>query len=345
AGDLDAGAPRGPDVPGPPGLGGFAFLELNAPPEIIDSLERLLTGLGLRRTGQHRSKPVELWEAGQARILLNAARRAPRGPARAPARFAVAAVGLDVGDPGSVALRAAALRAPLVPRHRNWDEADLTAIEAPDGVEIFLCPEGDAWRGDFDPCADEHPFSAGARLSGIDHVTLVQPLTLFHESVLFYRSLLGLVPRPSEELTSPNGLIRSQALAGGAEGAVRLVLNVPVLGGGRPESRPVPHVAIGSADIVETARAISARGLAVLPIPGNYYEDLAARLGLDSTALETYRRYGILYDEDSAGHVLRHLYVTPPHGGLLFEIVDREPGYTGYGSGNVPVRMAAQESA
>ena len=81
-----------------------------------------------------------------------------------------------------------------------------------------------------------------------------QPLTLFHESVLFYRSLLGLLPLESQELASPNGLIRSQALAGGAGKAIRLVLNVPVLGGGRAAQRPVQHVAIRSADITETAR-------------------------------------------------------------------------------------------
>ena len=328
-------------LPGGPGLNGFAFIELNAPPETVPGLERLLTGLGLRRAGQHRSKPVELWEAGEARILVNSGRRpAPAG------RFAVAAVGLDAGSAGSVARRAAALRVPLVPRHRNWDEADLVAVEAPDGVEIFLCEDGSAWRGDFDPCAEDHPFSAKTRLTGIDHVVFAQPLTLFHESVLFYRSLFGLVPLESQELASPNGLIRSQALTGGSTGeAVRFVINVPVLGVDRTGPRLVQHVAIRSADVVETARAVSAQGVPVLPVSGNYYEDLAARLGLDAASLETYRHCNILYDEDSAGRVLRHFYVAAAQGGVLFEIVDREPGYAGYGAGNTLVRMAAQESA
>ena len=139
-------------------LSGFAFIEINAPPETTQGLERLLAGLGLRRTGQHRTKPVELWEAGDARILLNSGRRSQS----AARRFAVAAVGLDVTDAASIARRATALRAPIVPRHRNWDEADLIGIESPDGVEIFLCEEGSDWRGDFDPCADDHPFSAKA---------------------------------------------------------------------------------------------------------------------------------------------------------------------------------------
>ncbi len=315
-------------------------MELDAPPETAKGLERLLAGLGLRRTGVHRSKPVELWEGGQARILVNSGRRSV--PART--MFSVAAVGLDVAAAEPVARRAAALRTAPVPRHRNWDEADLVGLEAPDGVEIFLCEEGSPWRGDFDPCTDEYPFSATARLTAIDHVAFAQPLTLFNESVLFYRSLLGLVPLESQEVPSPNGLVRSQALAGGTRGeTVRFVINVPVLGGGRAGSHRVQHLAIRSGDIVETARAVSAQGLSVLPVPGNYYEDLAARLGLDAATLETYRRYGILYDEDSAGRAFRHFYVTSPQAGVLFEIIDREPGYAGYGAANALVRMAAQE--
>ncbi|HTR90160.1 MAG TPA: VOC family protein [Trebonia sp.] len=219
-------------------------------------------------------------------------------------------------------------------------------VEAPDGVEIFLCEDGSAWRGDFDPCADDHPLAARTRLAGIDHVAFAQPLTLFHESVLFYRSLLGLVPLESQELASPDGLIRSQALTGGTQGqAVRFVLNVPVLGGGRTGTHLVQHVAIRSSDITETARSVSAQGLSVLHVPGNYYEDLGARIGLGAAALDTYRRCNILYDEDAAGRALRHFYVTAPRASVLFEVVDREPGYAGYGAGNALVRMAAQEPA
>lgn len=328
-------------------LRGFAFIEFHAPPETAHALERLLAGLGFRRTGQHRTKPVELWEAGDARILLNSGhhRRAE------PGQLAVAAVGLEISDVGSARERASALQAPLVPRHRNWDEADLTGIEAPDGTEIFLCErsgEG-TWLNDFDPCPGEPAFTSKTRLTGIDHVALTQPLTLFHETVLFYRSVLQLAPLEAQELASPYGLIRSQALASSAaekgnDATVRFVINVPALGGGRVGSHPVQHLAIRSADIVETARAVSAQGLTVLPIPGNYYEDLATRHALDEASLETYRRHNILYDQDAAGHAFRHFCVASPQGRVLFEVVDREPGYEDYGAGNAVVRMTAQEA-
>jgi 4-hydroxyphenylpyruvate dioxygenase len=49
---------------------GFAFAELAVAGG--DELGALLRALGLARTGVHGGKPVELWEQGQARILLNA---------------------------------------------------------------------------------------------------------------------------------------------------------------------------------------------------------------------------------------------------------------------------------
>ena len=245
------------------------------------------------------AKPVELWEAGEARILLNSGRRA--GPAAA--RFAVAAVGLDVSGAASLARRAAALRAPLVPRHRNWDEADLVGIEAPDGVEIFLCEDGSAWRGDFDPCADDQPLRAAARLTGIDHVAFAQPLTLFHESVLFYRSMLGLAPLETQELPSPNGLIRSQALAGGSRGeTVRLCLNVPVLGGGRT-GRTARSSTWRSGRLTSWKRPapLPPRACRCFRCQATTTRTSPPGSRLGTVPLEAYRRGNILYDEDPDG--------------------------------------------
>lgn len=329
----------------PPELRGFAFIEVYAPPATAQRLERLLAGMGFGCTGLHRTKPVRLWEAGGARLVVNSTHRA----APAPAQFTITAVGLEVGDARSVARRAAALLVPQVPQHHNWDEADLMSLEAPDGTEILLCGQDDAdgrWVNDFDASDGKSLFQAKTRITGIDHVALTQPLTLFHEAALFYRSLLGLEPLETQELTSPHGLVRSQAFVGGNPGAevVRLVLNVPALGdNGRVESGPIQRVAIGSSDVVETARAVTAQGLAILPIPENYYDDLAIRFELDPASRETYRRYSILYDEDPEGHIFRHFYIASPQSRVVFEIVERDPGYEGYGAGNAVTRMNAQE--
>ncbi|WP_262403170.1 hypothetical protein [Actinomadura sp. CNU-125] len=60
-------------------------------------MARTLAATGFAHVGQHRSKPVQLWRQGDARVLLNAA---------APAAAAGAAIGafaVETADPGRAA--------------------------------------------------------------------------------------------------------------------------------------------------------------------------------------------------------------------------------------------------
>jgi 4-hydroxyphenylpyruvate dioxygenase len=84
------------------------------------------------------------------------------------------------------------------------------------------------------------------------------------------------------------------------------------------------------------------RGAPPLAIPGNYYDDLVARLDLDPELVETLRDLGVLYDRDARGGELLHFYTPPIAGRLFFEAVERSGGYDGYGAANAPVRVAAQ---
>ena len=122
---------------------------------------------------------------------------------------------------------------------------------------------------------------------------------------------------------------------------MRLALNVPLTGGGHGG---VQHVAFASADVLAVARAMRERGVPALEIPGNYYDDLAARTDLDPDARR--RRcatLGVLYDRDAHGELL-HLHTPVLGGRLSFEVVERRGGYDGYGAANSPVRMAAQRA-
>ncbi|OLL71940.1 4-hydroxyphenylpyruvate dioxygenase [Pseudonocardia sp. Ae168_Ps1] len=88
-----------------PRLGGPAFVELAAGPE----LGRVLRALGFSRTGVHRTKQVERYRQGDATLLVNAA-----GP-HPGTGSAVAAIALDSADPTASARRAARLCAPRCP--------------------------------------------------------------------------------------------------------------------------------------------------------------------------------------------------------------------------------------
>src|SRR5262249_38818775 len=168
-----------------------------------------------------------------------------------------------------------------------------------------------------------------------------KPPYYFDEAALFYQSVLGLLRHDSVELADPYGLVRSQALTS-MGGAIRLVLNVPAIGGGLlPESAHFQHIAFACHDNFAAPRAMRNRGPPGLAIPGNYYDDLPARLGLAEARIEPLRAHGILYDRDEGAEFF-HFYTTMLGRRMFFEFVQRVNGYQGYGASNTTVRMAAQ---
>ncbi|MFF5989223.1 bifunctional sugar phosphate isomerase/epimerase/4-hydroxyphenylpyruvate dioxygenase family protein [Prauserella flavalba] len=318
-------------LPPAPALSGHAFTELAVDGTSGPVVARALTALGFTHTGQHRSKPVQLWEQGEARILLNATPRAAAGAE-------VAALGVESADPVTSAKRAEALLAPVLPRQAGADEAALSSVAAPDGTAVFFCRSGD-WRSDFAPAGAGR--APGAGLTGTDHVSLTQPFDNFDEAALFYRSVLGLDPEPATEFAAPFGLVRSRAVTDEAK-RVRIALNVARLRRGEWAPRvPSPqHVAFGSDDVIASAAAMRERGAPLLEIPDNYYDDLDARLAPPPGLLAALREHSVLYDRDETGEYL-HFYTEVLGGRVFFEVVQRLHGYAGYGAVNAPVRMAA----
>jgi 4-hydroxyphenylpyruvate dioxygenase len=330
-----AAAPALAAPPAPAPLRGWAFVELAVEPASAADTQRLLHAMGFAHAAQHRTKPVALWRQGEIRVLLNAG--APNAPG-------VVALAVESADPARSAQRAEALLAPVLSRDRGPGEADLAAIAAPDATSVFFCrtDAGDAasWLRDFEAIAAANG-RAGAGLRAIDHIALAQPFHYFDEAALFYRSVLGLRPGESLELAAPDGLVRSRAVAT-PDGRVRVALNVPVLGaaeGAHPGG--LQHVAFACADALAAARAMRDRGAPPLEIPGNYYDDLAARTDLDRALVEQMRELGVLYDRDAGGELL-HFYTPVVGGRVFFEVVERRGAYDGYGAANSPVRMAAQ---
>ncbi|XVU29597.1 bifunctional sugar phosphate isomerase/epimerase/4-hydroxyphenylpyruvate dioxygenase family protein [Actinoplanes sp. CA-054009] len=311
----------------PADLDGIAFAELSVDDSSGPELETLLRALGFTHSGQHRSKAVQLWEQGTARILLNSG-----GPA------AIRAFALESTQPEQSAERAEQLLAKPLPRRRRQSEADLTAVAAPDGTEVFFVRTSPAgWHDDFLPTGER---AGGAGITGIDHLSLAQPFDRYDEAALFYRSVLGMTDDEEGEFAAPYGLVRTLAIRDPRRRA-RIALSVPVLrrGDWAPAVPHPQHITLATSDLTVTAAALHAAGIETLPIPGNYYDDLEARLELPAGL----RALGAMYDEDEHGHYLQ--LFTPVVGDrVFFEIVQRVDGYRGYGLANVPVRMAAHRA-
>ena len=317
------------ELPAGPALAGFAFVEIGVDAESAPETEQLLRTLGFAHIGPHRSKPVQLWQHGDIRIVVN------HGLGDDDPE--VVAVAVESADPEGSAERAQALLAPVLERRRGPGEADLSAVAAPDGTSVFFCGPDASWLDDF--VALEPEPANGVPVDRIDHITLAQPFDAFDEAGLFYRSVLDLRPAASAELAAPGGLVRSRALAG-ADGRVRIVLNVPALAGTQRGQAELQHVAFATGDALAAARAMHERGAPILPIPDNYYDDLAARYELPF--LDELRELDVLYDRSDGGELL-HFY-SALEGRVFFEVLERRGAYDGYGAANSPVRMAAQRT-
>jgi sugar phosphate isomerase/epimerase/4-hydroxyphenylpyruvate dioxygenase-like putative hemolysin len=327
-------------LPPAPELAGHVFTELAVDPVSGPRVAQTLTALGFTHTAQHRSKPVQLWQQGTARVLLNFAPQRTVTPGTA----AICALAVESADPVGSTRRAERLLAPVLPRLRQPEEAELSSIAAPDGAAVFLVrtgPDSGSWLQDFDPTGA--PAAAGdGRITGTDHVLLTDALDDFDETTLFYRAVLGLHVDETTEIVAPFGLIRSRAITDPMQ-RVRIMLNTaPLRRGDWAPAIPNPqHIAFSTDDAIASARALHALGAPVLKIPDNYYADLDARLDLPPDLLATLREHSILYDRDERGEYL-HFYTEMLGSRIFFAVVQRIGAYTGYGDpASVPVRMAA----
>jgi 4-hydroxyphenylpyruvate dioxygenase len=267
---------------------------------------------------------------------------------------AICALGLATPDPAQALARADAFACTRFAGRVGPEEWPIPAIRALDGSLLYFVAEPESGKGpletDFiaDP-ADAAGAAADAGLLAVDHIAQALPDGQLESWILFYRAVLGLVPEAPVALNDPYGVVRSRAVSS-ANRALRFPLNIsqsPNTATARSVSTfagaGVHHIALRAADIFAAARFLEQRGVKLLPIPANYYDDLAARLDLAPELIDELRRHNLLYDRSAAGDYFQ-LYTEPFADRFFFEIVQRATGYDAYGAANAPVRMAAQAS-
>ena len=219
------------------------YVELRT--EATDAMRALLDQLGFRAHGPHRTKSVELWSQGAARIVLGR----PESDRPLPT---VAGIGLSVRDHEVALRRATELFAPQVHREESAGDEPLVGVRAPDGSEIFFGAEGDSepgWVREFGAPSDEDH----ALIERVDHINLAQPWQHFDAGVLFFHSVLDLHTQPSMEVAAPVGLVRSQVLRS-ADGIVRIALNLVPPAADKDAILP-QHIAFSASDVLAIARA------------------------------------------------------------------------------------------
>jgi 4-hydroxyphenylpyruvate dioxygenase len=319
-----------------------AFVELSVTPTNLATMEHALSALGFSRSATHRSKRVTAWTQGAATILVTVTTDAPEDDASA-----IAVIGFNTVDPTSFAASAEELNVAALPRVVRPGEADLPAVAAPDGISVFFVSTergGLDWRRDFDvlPWTDD---AGGAGITGLDHISVTAPFDRYDESVLFYRSVLGLRTDEVAEYPGPYGLVRSHLLRAPRPSGFGVALDGPLLRRGKwtPGVQTPQHIAFTTDDLVSTLGRLPANA-PILRIPPNYYVDLQARLHLSDAFVDELQRLDILYDRSADGEYL-HAYTTVIGSQVYFEIIERRGGYRGRPLADAPVRMAAHVAA
>jgi 4-hydroxyphenylpyruvate dioxygenase len=304
--------------------------------------------MGFAQMGQHRTKEVARFAQGGINLLINAEAEGfahshfiTHGPS-------VAAICLTVSDASAQMDRAEALLARTFHQAVRAGELDIPAIRGVGGALIHFIDETSdlarLWEIDFAPVEDA---TVTAGLTAVDHIAQSIPYEELPTWRLYYLTIFDFEKAQTVDVVDPGGLVESQVLQPPSR-AVRFTLNATqsrqTLSGRFMEEvfgAGVQHIAFATDDIFATVERLRAGGVALLPIPGNYYDDLEARFDLEPALLDRLRALDILYDEDERGAYLQ-VYTSVFAERFFFEIVERRDGYDGFGAPNAPIRLAAQ---
>lgn len=331
---------------------GIEFLEFAVDETLSARLGQWLQRLGFARAGEHRSKNVSLLRQGDINLVLNAEPYSfahgffeAHGPS-------LCATALRVRDAGQALERARAYGGQPYRGLLGPNEREIPAVRALDGSLLYLVERHTEGRSIYDSdFVTNDADTSGLGLRRVDHVALALPAEGLDSWVLFYKSLFDFGADDEVVLPDPYGLVTSRAVRSPC-GSVRLPLNISEdrntaiarsLSSYRGSG--VHHIAFDCADIFAAVAQAKEAGVALLEIPLNYYDDLAARFDFDDEFLSELAYYNVLYDRDAQGGELFHVFTEPFEERFFFEILQRRHGYAGYGAANVPVRLAAMAQA
>jgi 4-hydroxyphenylpyruvate dioxygenase len=342
-------APRlTPQLPSRTHVRGVEFVEFAANESEVGQLEQLFATLGFQRAGRHKTKDVTRWRQNGINFVINSE---PDSFARAyDSRHgaSICALALSVENVPTTLLRAEGLQIGQFTQPIGPGEMRIPSVVGIGGSLIYFMEAGaeaEVWDTDFVAVTDTGA-QRGAGLLRVDHVAQTMQFEEMLSWLLYYVALFDVCKAPTVQIADPLGLVQSQVVES-AEGGLRLLLNgsssqqtlsARFLRGFHGSG--IQHIALSTADILTSARRLRELGLAALPIPKNYYEDLEARFGLDAALLAQLAEFNILYDRDTDGEYFQ-LVSRAFAKRFFFEIVERR-GYRAFGAANAPIRLAAQ---
>ncbi|NDV99895.1 bifunctional sugar phosphate isomerase/epimerase/4-hydroxyphenylpyruvate dioxygenase family protein [Salipiger sp. PrR002] len=327
-----------------------SFVEFAARDGEVETLTDMLRTLGFRNAAKHRNKAITLWQQGDVRIVVNSETEGHAAHVWNTRGLSVCDIGLQVSSAHDTVERATALGSPTFSQPTGPGELAIPAIRGLGGSVMHFIDGtsglGEVWDVEFEATGEAK--APGAGLTHVDHLAQTMSYEDMLSWTLFYSTLFDMEKSPMVDVIDPDGLVRSQVVESAA-GRLKITLNGAethrTLAGRFLASTfgaSVQHIALSTDDIFASVAQMQKLGFQPLPIPGNYYDDLAARFDMPDGLLERLRAGNILYDREGEAEFFQ-VYSRAFAGGMFFEIVQRGPGYKGFGGPNAPFRIAAQK--
>ncbi len=225
------------------------------------------------------------------------------------------------------------------------------------GETVHLFIERKNYKGTFMPGfrkweSNYNPAETG--LLYVDHCVgnvgwnQMNPWVKFYEDVMGFKNILTF---DDNDISTEYSALMSKVMSNG-NGFVKFPINEPAEGKKKSQveeyldfynGEGVQHVAIATANIIETVSELQRRGIEFLNIPASYYVNVLDRVGHIDEDLAPLQKLGILIDRDEEGYLLQ-IFSKPlqDRPTVFFEIIQRK-GARSFGKGNFKALFEALE--
>jgi 4-hydroxyphenylpyruvate dioxygenase len=270
-------------------------------------------------------------------------------------------ISLRVPD-ATEAYRQAVQRGARGVREPVWVEDDFGKVElssiATYGDVLHTFVNRSAYEGAFLPgyvAQNEHDVAAsGVGLLAVDHVVGNVELGRMDHWVEYYERVFGMTEMihfSDEDISTEYSALMSKVMTDG-QGKIKFPINEPAEGKRKSQIEEYldfnagpgsQHIALQSANIVDTVEAMQQRGVLFLLTPDAYYDETPDRVGTIDESWEDLKRLRILADRDDDGYLLQiFTKTTQDRPTLFFEVIERH-GARGFGDGNFKALFEAIE--
>ena len=191
-------------------------------------------------------------------------------------------------------------------------------------------------------------------LKAVDHIVGNVELGKMVEWVKFYAHTMGfnqLVSFDDKDISTEYTALMSKVMQNG-NGRIKFPINEPAQGKKKSQieeyldfykSAGAQHIAMSTANILETVTELKDRGIEFLTVPTTYYQELQGRIGKIDEDIDVLEKLGILVDRDEDGYLLQ-IFTKPieDRPTVFFEIIQRK-GARSFGKGNFKALFEAIE--